>query len=249
MLHYIYITMKYFAYLLLICPVFSNPVFSQSDFAKKEYFEVYDSVDLNQNNNIFNGLEYTDKYISLSVENHKFYGAFDYNEGFIKYNGQPYFDVKMKYDLLNDLIIIEYVNKKVSQLSLNSSMVEQFRLNGGEFFNIPENEVIKPFYKNGFFKLCYQDNNFSFYLKRIKDKVKKIYNKKVRYVFKEHEYYVLFYKDRCFKIDKIKDVLSAIPEYDNEVRTFYKSNKRLYNNNFYEFMKKLLNNLNKDSFN
>ncbi|MFI1771945.1 hypothetical protein [Thalassobellus citreus] len=216
---------------------------AQSEFFKKEYFEVYDSIDLYQNNNVFNGLEYIDNYISLSVENHKFYGSSDFLKGYIIYNDLPHFNVKMKYDLLNDLVILEFVNIKVTNLSLNSSLVSQFVLNNAQFVRLPQIEILRPFYVNGFFQVAYNGPNYTLYVKYKKSKIEKLRNKKVYYTFKSNEVYVLFYKNKYLKINSKKNIIEAIPERETEISNYYKFNKRLYKKSKHQFFVKLFTSL------
>ena len=235
--------MKVFTYLVFLCFLFCNLVFAQSDFAKKAYFEAYDSIDLYDNSIVFNGLEYIDQYRSLNIQNHKFYNSSDYLNGFIIYNDQPFFNVKMKYDLLNDLVILEFVNKKVANLSLNSSLVNQFILNNDKFFRLPETETLMPFYGNGFFKECFKGTKYTLYVKNKKTKNKKLRNKQVYYTFKAHEIYVLFYRNMYYRINSKKDIVAAIPDKEKEISSHYKSNKRLYQISESQFLIKLLSNL------
>lgn len=230
----------------LLCVIFINSINSQTNFFKGNNtdYKVYDSLIAYENSNIFNGLEYVDQYRSLNVKNHKFYNSYDYLNGFVIYNEQPYFNIKMKYDLLNDLVILEFVNKKVTSLSLNSSLVSQFVLNNNKFVKLDKTEVLAPFYGNGFFKEGYKGTLYSLFIKYRKKKIEKIRNKKVYYVFKDNEVYILFYKNKFYRINSKKDIVNAIPEREKEILDYYGSNKRLFKKNKQQFLLKLLTKLN-----
>lgn len=237
--------MKDFFY-LFFCLMFNLYGFTQVNSIKENSkdYQVYDSFIAYENSNVFNGLEYVDQYRSLRVENHKFYSSSDYLNGFVVYNNQPYFNVKMKYDLLNDLVVLEFVNKKVANLSLNSSLVSQFVLKNDKFFRLPETEVLMPFYGNGFFKEGYKGIDCALYVKYKKSKMEKLKNNKVYYTFKDHEVFVLFYKKKYYRINSKKDIVAAIPEREKEILSYYKSNKLLYKKGKYQFLVKLLTKLN-----
>ncbi|XMO86714.1 hypothetical protein AAFN75_00110 [Algibacter sp. AS12] len=220
--------------------------FAQSNLVVEntEHYKVYDSFLSYENNNVFNGLEYIDDYRSLDIKNHKFYASSDFLSGFIVYNEQPYYNAKMKYDLLHDLVILEFVNNKVANLSLNSNMISQFVLNDDKFVRLPKTTSLLPFYENGFFKEAYKGEEYELYVKYKKEGIQKLSKNKVFYVFKDHEIYVLFYKNIYLKINSKKDIIELIPEKKAEISDYFNSNRRLYKKNKYQFFVKLFTNLN-----
>ncbi|MFI0428197.1 hypothetical protein [Mariniflexile sp. HMF6888] len=224
--------------------MFPNSGFSQAELSNDTYYTLYDSFNLYENNDIFNGLEYVDEYKSLKVDNHKFYKSYDFIEGFVIYNEQPYYNIKMKYDLLSDLIVLEFVSKKVNNLSLNSSAVSEFILGGDKFVRLDKNEVLNAFYGNGFFKETYKSDEYTLYVKYLKNKVEKIYDKKIYYVFTDDEVYVLFYKGKYYMIDSKKDILNAVPKREKEILAYYKVGKRFSKNDKGQFLLNLFKNLN-----
>ena len=236
--------MKVFFYLFFYL-MFNFYGFTQDNSFKENSrdYQIYDSFIAYENANIFNGLEYVDQYRSLKVDNHKFYESSDFFKGLIVYNIQPYFNVKMKYDLLNDLVILEFVNKKVANLSLSSSMVNQFVINEDRFVRLPEIEILKSFYENGFFQEAYKRKGFALYVKHKKIKIEKLTNKKVYYAFRKKEVYVLFYKNKYYRINSKKDIIEAIPGRETEISNYYKSNKRLYKKSKQHFFVKLFTTL------
>src|SRR5690606_22294792 len=88
----------FFLYILLI-PTF---IFSQSELLNKEYYKSFDSFNTYYNIEVFNGSEHIDTYLEFKKGNHKFYHSENFLSGSVFYNGQPYHDFNMKYDLLND---------------------------------------------------------------------------------------------------------------------------------------------------
>lgn len=225
--------------------MFSSSGFSQAESSKNTYYTLYDSFNLYENNSIFNGLEYVDEYKSLKVDNHKFYKSYDFIKGFVIYNEQPYYNIKMKYDLLSDLIVLEFVNKKVNNLSLNSNAIGEFVLDKDKFVRLDNDEVLSSFYGNGFFKEVYKSEEYVLYVKYLKNKVEKIYDKKVYYVFTDYEVYVLFYKGRYYKIDSKKDILNAIPKREKEILAYYKVGKRFNKKDKGQFILNLFKSLNR----
>ncbi|WP_188649470.1 hypothetical protein [Yeosuana aromativorans] len=233
----------FFLFFLFFCA--SSSIFSQTTFTdvNKKYYLFYDSLLVNENNNIFNGPEYIDIHKSISKEDHKFYKSYDFHKGLVVYNGQPYFDIKMKYDLLNDLLIIQFDNKNFKYISLNSSLISEFEIDNNRFVRLKNNTILEPYYKNGFFEVAYQNKEYSLYTKYKKVEKKKIINKSIYYTFKEHSVHFLNFKNKLNLIDSKKDLLKAIPGRESEVKTFFSSYSKLFKKNKQQFLIKLLGNL------
>ncbi|MFI1744331.1 hypothetical protein [Thalassobellus sediminis] len=219
--------------------LFSYFVYSQNEFSNSQYYKIYDSFNLNQNLDVINGQEYIDVYKSLKRDNHKFYSSDDFFEGTVIYNSQPYYGLKIKYDLLNDLIILESINQKVNYLSLNSQFVTEFIIDNNKFVRLPISPVITEFYKNGFFKESFKGKEFSLFIKNIKYKNEVISRRKVLYTFRDKEIYILSSKNQYYLIDKIKDVTDVLSLNKKQIQLFYKENKKLFKKDKEQFLNKL----------
>ena len=68
---------------------------------------------------------------------------------------------------------------------------------------------------------------------------KNIYNS-----FKNNNYYILFDMTNYHKIGSYKDLIKIFPENKKQLKTYFKSNKRLIKSNYGLFMKRLVNELN-----
>lgn len=230
---------------ILLIPTF---LFSQSELLNKEYYKAFDSLTAHYNIEVFNGSEHVDVYLDFKKDNHKFYYSKYFLSGSVFYNGQPYHDYNMKYDLLNDFLLLEYKNEKINYLRLNEKFVDWFFLNGGRFIRLLENQELDGFYRNGFFKEAYKGNNFAVYIKLLKDKTAKFRDQKVYYAFDEDEIYILYYKNKYYRINKIKDITEILPSNKIQIQEFYKSYRKLYKQDREEFLERLfktLENVNK----
>ncbi len=232
---------NYSNFLLLFSLFTSSFLFSQNEPSNEEYYKVYDSFSSNQNNDLINGQEYIDLYYrNLRRDNHKFYNSDSFLEGSVVYRNQPYYGVKLKYDLLHDLIILESINQKVNHLSLNSESVTEFILEDSKFVRLPNKKDLEGFYRNGFFKEIYNSDNYTFYTKCIKDKSEVINDNLVKYTFRDKDIQVLLYKDNFYRINKIKNLISVLPFEKKEIKSFYKKNKKQYKKDREQFYKRLL---------
>ncbi|CDF79324.1 conserved hypothetical protein, partial [Formosa agariphila KMM 3901] len=216
----------------------SSFVFAQTDFSTESYYKTYDT--LSQNINLINGKEYLDTYRSLKKENHKFYNSDIFLKGSIVYSEQPYYGVEFKYDILNDLIIVELINEKVSYVSLNSELVAEFTLAGDKFIHLPNHEVLERYYRNGYFKESFKGTNYTLFTKYIKDKNEVIDQLKVYYTFNSKENYFLQKDDTYYQINNIKDLTSIFNSQKKLIQSFYKENKNLYRINREQFFKTIL---------
>ncbi len=241
--------MKCNSLILILILLSLNCVFSQN---KKEskYYNLFDSYVEEENFGAFNGREYLDIYpeeIRTSKTNNKFYGSYDFVSGYVLYDGQPYYDIKFKYELVNDLLLIAYTNERVNLLALNSKMVEEFELIGHKFKRLPNNSgIIKSVYRNGFFKEEYVGSEFSLYSKHIKKVVEKLTENKITFDFRDSKYFIAGYRDVYYQISTKKSFLEAFPLYEKTIKYFYKKNSALRRNNkekFYLNLLKYLDNL------
>ncbi len=215
-------------------------VFTEAD---KNYYIFQDSLLMDENKDVYNGLEYIDDHKSFTKEDHKFYKSYDFSSGFVMYNSQPYFNIKMNYDLLNDLLVIEFANSSLKKIRLNSTLVSEFKINNDRFVRLPEVQELEAFYGNGFFKNAMEGNHYSIFVKCIKKKVEKIRNYKIYYTFKDNRIYIVRYKDDFFRIDGIKDAIDAFPFMERQIKVFYKTNRKLYKMNRGQFLERLFRSL------
>lgn len=238
--------MRYYiciVFLLLLCTGYS---FSQDKTNTSKYYNTFDSYFKHQNKGVFNGMEYIDEYPEIPLKaktNNKFYGTYDFLNGNIVYNGQPYYDIKMKYDLLNDLVVLEYVNKKVNFISLNSNLINEFEVLGSTFVRLESNPVIVPYYDNGFFEEAFLGNTFSLFVKYKKEKIQDLSNKRVYFKFKELQSYFITYNNAFYKINTKRDIIKLLPHLEKPIKTFFKESPRLFRKNKSQFLSMLLKHL------
>lgn len=232
---------NYSNFLLLFSLFTSSFLFSQNELSNEAYYKVYDSFNSNQNNDLINGQEYIDLYYrNLRRDNHKFYYSDSFLEGSVVYRNQPYYGVKLKYDLLRDLIILESINQKVNLIVLNSESVTEFVLGESKFVRLHHNKDLASFYRNGFFKEIYNGDSYTFFIKCIKDKSEVISGNLVKYTYRDIDIPVLLYKNEYYRINKIKDLITVLSFKKKEIKLFYKKNKKQYKKDKEQFYKRLL---------
>lgn len=229
---------------ILLCSlIIFNVAHSQNDFQNKQHYKSFDSIHNYKNIGVFNGLEYVDIYLSYKNTSHKFYQSEEFLVGDVIYDGQPYYDLKMKYDLLNDLLLLEYVNQKANYLSLNTEFISEFSIAGDKFVHLSPNKELEGFYRNGFFIELYKSNTNSLYAKYIKTKSEKFEDKKVFYNFSDKKLYILYHQEKFYRIDRINDIIDVLPLSKDKIQEFHKKNKKLYKKDREQFLQKLFLNI------
>ncbi|AUP79971.1 hypothetical protein [Flavivirga eckloniae] len=233
--------MKYCLPLLFLTSIYFS--FSQTKSSTETYYKLFDSHFDYKNHEVFNGLEYVDVFPELSrtkETNNKFYGSFGFKKGFIIYDEQPYYDLEMKYDLLNDCVLLNYVSKKTNYLRLSPERVSQFKLKEHKFVRLQNSPSLHAIYENGFFKEGYKGGKFSLYIKYRKDRQEDLSEGMVVNVFKEHKTFIVHHKDVFHEIGSRKDMLKAFSFRGKEIRTFYKNNSRVLKSNKEQFFVRLV---------
>ncbi|GAA3563840.1 hypothetical protein GCM10022395_12980 [Snuella lapsa] len=215
---------------------------SQAQSLEKNLYNLYDNLTQTQNNEVYNGLEYVDLDRRLSPDDHKFYGSFNLIPGSVIYNRQPYYNLKLKYDLLEDVVVVHFID--ANHIRLNSKLVTSFAIgDNNAFVRLPFRKSLASFYGHGFFKEAYKGNGYSLYIKYIKKKVEKIKDQKIYSVFNDSEVYVIQNGETFFEASRIKEVTKAIPEKEDLIKLFYKNYSRLYRSNRRDFLVRLLKSL------
>lgn len=241
--------MKYFFIKVLLLFLSFSSVLAQDENLESEYYTLFDAYMGSMNFGAFNGREYHDAYPELmrtAKENNKFFGSYNFTQAFVLYNQQPFYDLRIKYDLLNDVLLLKYVNNSVHLLELNSQQVNEFKIFGYHFKRLPFSQDIRPIYGNGFFKEVFKGKKCSLYIKYRKKTKERLDQNKVRYEFLEDQYYVIHYENKYQMISSQKNLINGFPTLKKIIKSFYKDNasmKRKNKEQFYMDLVKRLDNL------
>ncbi|MEE9363370.1 MAG: hypothetical protein V3U92_12300 [Cellulophaga sp.] len=214
---------------------------SQTTIGEKELYKWFDTTIGHENTGLIDGLEYHDIYKTRNG-NHKFYLSSSYQIGNISYNGQRYFDVEMKYDILDDQIIIKIPTQTKSYIiQLIKEKIDSFSIKDSKFISIDN----LTNHNDGFYEVIYKSSNLAFYKKNIKTSYKHYSGRSIVYSFKNKDEYLLYFKSKYYKSKKSKNFLiKLLPKYIKNINLFYKSQSELLNTNYAFFMKKLMTELN-----
>ncbi|MDO6491591.1 hypothetical protein Q4487_01685 [Cellulophaga sp. 3_MG-2023] len=192
---------------------------------------------------IYNGfLDDGDGYFekNRSFENtNRYYKQFEFFNGSIVYDKQLFNNVKIKYDVFEDELLINLKNSNNNLITIQpiNNKVDSFMLNSQYFVNI-DNLTVEQGSYNGYVELLLNNENFQFYKKHIKSRIEKRSNNKLLYQFSDRNYNLLHYNKSLIKIKKIRNLSKIFPEYKSVIRKYsvnYKSN----DSNIIDLLKKI----------
>lgn len=227
--------MKFFSFLILL---FSFALFSQKNSNTQNLYKKFDSIVNLKNTSLPYGKVFSEKY-RTQENNHQYFDVNQFVIGAVSYQNQEFFDVKMKYDINEDYLIVNLDNDLENySIILEKAFVEKFEINTKTFININE---------FGYLEILFDSNEISFFKKNTKSKQKKEDKSYVYFKFSEKNQYYLTYKKVFYKITSKKDIYKILPTQKNNISSFYKLNKELMKNDidkFYQLLSKtIVNNL------
>lgn len=219
---------------------FCFDTFGQKDAQKANSYSEFDRIIGLENTGLFNGKRYQEIYRTRN-DDHKFYNSSDYFTGNIEYDGQWYYGIQMKYDINEDQIIVNIPSfSGFSMFVLNKNKVKDFYLNNSTFVSLNNIKSLK----SGFYEIISESRKFILYKKHFKNRDEYIYRKNIYNRFKNNDYYLLFDMTNYHKIVSYKDLIKIFPENKKQLKTYFKSQKKLIKSNYGLFMIRLINELN-----
>ncbi|MBA6155291.1 hypothetical protein H3Z83_01950 [Tenacibaculum sp. S7007] len=195
---------------------------------KKLFYSSFDNTVGLSNTLLSYGTLFKEKYIKRFKNNHNFFLNNKFNKGDIHYKGEPFFDVHLKYDIVDDFVVLKILNQKQNiSIKPNKSLIKTFQIGNFKFVNT----------KLGFLEELYVLKNFSIYKKHqkvSKENLDKLYKK---YTFKEKEpQFILFYKGEYYSIKSKRDFIKIFPSKKKNIIKHYRSNKLLAKKDFKHFV-------------
>ncbi|MCP4976014.1 MAG: hypothetical protein GY931_07610 [Maribacter sp.] len=196
---------------------------------------VYDGLVSLENTGLYNGPEFRDEYLDAWDNSHIYLNSSAIMGGTVVYNNQFYTNVLMKYDILEDNLIIRS-NDKLNhfQIKLISENISQFKIHNKNFIRVMDENLNME--GNGFLEAALQGEKVSLYIKHVKKRKRQTVDNVLQYRFYQDNYYVVQYNGKYHIIHSIKDLKEVIPDKYKEIRNFQKQNKTLYRNNLDRFM-------------
>ena len=181
-----------------------------------------------QNNLSINvGVKYKEKYRTFNG-NHHFLIDGQLHEGTVNYDNSLYYNVPIKYDTLEDELIVGIHSYKENYpLILDKTKIRYFIISGKKIIN---NKDL------GYLEVLEKRKNYTLLKKHYKVSVKKIKGNSSFNFFKEKEKYYLLHNTQINLIDTKKSIFKIFPNKKKEINSYFKSNrlKAKGNDSFYK---------------
>ena len=206
----------------VLASLYSLSLFSQHQPANQKLFTLFDQTIGIQNTDLSYGTLYLDKY-RVTKENHPFLDENKFQKGKVNYQLQTYYEVLLKYELVDDQLILNFSNNYENRsIILEKGMLSSFSIGSKNF--IKDTTL-------GYLEVLHASKAISILKKNQKNKKKKLNEAYVYYKFlPEHSYYLNF-KGKLHPINKKKDLLKILPNQKELINSIYKSQKKLLKQN------------------
>lgn len=206
--------------------------------AAPQVFQQYDQLVGLDNTGLYNGTEFNDLFLNTDGS-YRYFKGFDYAKGSVVYNGQFYYNIPLKYDVLEDnLLTHSEDNLSIFIVRLIPEFVSSFSIRNSEFVRL--SDVNRGVGGNGFYEKAFIGKNLKLYIKHTKKKRDKALKSGVQYRFSDVNYFLVKYKNEYFIANSVKDVWNNIPEFHDEIHDYYKNYKSLFKSDKTLFMIKLM---------
>ncbi len=217
------------------------PGVQAQDSSQRAYYNWFDSQVGVENTGLFNGIRYRELY-RVKDGKHKFYQSPEFLTGNLLYDGQPYYDIPMKYDLFEDELIIELqANSGTSILKLLKDEVDGFEIDGHTFRHLRDTKVYRSGDDiDGFFEVLSETSSILLLKKHLKLRKKVLEDKMVLNEFREDDSYYILYEGLYYPFRNKNDLIKAFPESKKEINDFYSGSKYLLKTDPDLFMERIV---------
>jgi hypothetical protein len=218
---------------LLIVLIFSLGCFSQN----KNQIKHNDSIVGNENLAFNNGLVYDNKY-KITSQNTSQFLENKYTNGILHYNNETYYDVNIKYDVFEDVLLFKPSSQLVLETSLITKQVDYFVIKNLKFRKIEtiSNNNSTNF---GYFEEIKINDKINLYVKHKKIIKEDTKANQVSYIFYDYKIYYIYFNNTLQEISSKKSIVTIFPELKKEIKKFYKENRKLNEENIQLFYQNL----------
>ncbi|WP_298120592.1 hypothetical protein [Flavobacterium sp.] len=174
---------------------------------------------------IFNGRHNNHNYLTLSDTIHPFLDK-NFVSGSISYDNQNYDNILIKYDIVNDNVLVK--PKKQSDfysLVLDSNKIDGFIINKKKYTNSANQIDLQTKQLKGFYEEIIYSNKITLLIKHQKTKIEIIDGNKIYSDFNNQKLFYLKISDKIYNANSKKELISIFPNYKKQINTYYNQNK------------------------
>lgn len=226
----------FYSLILILLLSASGELLAQAS-SERDYYNWFDAQIGIENTGIFNGIRYKELY-RVNDGKHKFYKSPEYLTGNLVYDGQPYYDIQLKYDLFEDELIIELQTSSGSSiLKLLKDEVDAFEIDDRNFRHLRNTRVYKSNDRiDGFYEVLTEGTSMTLLKKHRKTRKKVLENRTVLSEFLNDDAYYVYYQDLFYPIKNKNDLIKIFPGIKKQINDFYSGSKYLMKTDYDLFM-------------
>lgn len=228
-------------FLLVIFPVQEG--IAQDTREWKDILKGFDKIVGLESTPLFNGTEYTESHRMIN-ENHKFFMSFDFLPGSIVYEGQPFYNLHLKYNIFEDLVIVNIENLDGSTIfQLHQEKIDSFSIAFHHFVHIKRD--ISEDIQEGFYELLEEEGNLSL-LKKYRLRLSQLLDENFAYYEFDHlePKYILKYGEEFIVLNSRRNLSRVFQEIKKDIKEYYRKERDLRKNDpdlFYTNLLPILN--------
>lgn len=175
-----------------------------------------------ENTDLLKGIEYIEQENTIN-DKHKFFVSPYFQSGALVYAGEPYFNIKMKYNVYDDLLLVQLRNKEGDVVfEPIKEKISSFEFHGHHFKNVMQkgqnHEV-----QNGFYEVLFRSKDLMLLKKYLKKGRKKLDREVYYYEFKDRAPQYAIYVDGKYLQLTRKNILHNFPSSEKLIKDFYRS--------------------------
>jgi hypothetical protein len=172
---------------------------------------------------LFNGVEYVD--YDLGFSGNPFFLDDYYAEGTIEYDHMIYHDIPLKYDVVEDKILVEYFNHAGNRrgLILEYKKVNAFTYEGHQFVKVNAGNPAGSL-KKGFYDILL-DDEISIYASRKKQINKAVKNGQLSIKFEVLDQFFVELDDNTYRVSNKSALLQLFEDRKKELKQYIKANR------------------------
>ncbi len=163
--------------------------------------------------NLYNGRVYF--LYDHKSEEHQFYNEREWYYGSVRYDGQRFDSVQLKYDIHRQELLIHHLNG--DHMILQSAKVSDFIIYNHHFKRLISGKDIADGMKTGYYDIVYNGKTQAIIFRR-KDRQEKIDDKRVIALFPQKDMYYVYRSGAYKQVRTKKSVLALFPGHERTLK-------------------------------
>lgn len=200
----------------------------------------FDSIVGKENLGLNNGPLALNPYKTIG-DNNMFLKNNKYTIGNLVYDGQSYFNAKLKYDIYKDQLILNPPEQPEHiGIGLIQDKADSFSIYGINFIKITKSQTALSNFTSGYYEIIKIGKKFNLFIKHHKDILKEINEEGVYYSFHEKYQYYIEYNNKFYEINNKASIVKIFPENKKNINVFYQKNRNLSTTDYKQFINSLM---------